>query len=46
MRAADDIVWDQCHILQSGTYHGTYTVDGRAHEVDGWIGHAITRGHP
>ncbi len=38
MRAADDIVWDQCHILQSGTYHGTYTVEGRAHEVDGWIG--------
>ncbi|MGZ6930467.1 MAG: hypothetical protein ACXVK4_08000, partial [Acidimicrobiia bacterium] len=38
MRAADDIVWDQCHILQSGTYHGTYTVDDRAHEVDGWIG--------
>ena len=38
MRAADDIVWDQCHILQSGTYHGTYTVGGRDHEVDGWIG--------
>src|SRR4051794_15120842 len=38
MRAGDDVVWDQCHILQSGTYHGTYAVDGREHEVDGWIG--------
>ncbi len=38
MRAADDVVWDQCHILQSGTYHGTYTVDGREHDVDGWVG--------
>ena len=38
MRAGDDIVWDQCHILQSGTYHGSYTVGGEAIEVDGWIG--------
>jgi hypothetical protein len=38
MRAADDVVWDQCHILQSGTYQGTYTVDGREHDVDGWVG--------
>ena len=38
MRAADDVVWDQCHILQSGTYQGTYTVDGQVHDVDGWIG--------
>ena len=38
MRAADDVVWDQCHILQSGTYTGTYTVGDTAHEVDGWIG--------
>src|SRR4051794_33661219 len=27
MRAGDDIVWDQCHILQSGTYAGAYTVN-------------------
>jgi hypothetical protein len=38
MRAADDVVWDQCHILQSGTYQGTYTVGGTVREVDGWIG--------
>jgi len=38
MRAGDDIVWDQCHILQSGTYTGSYSVAGTVHEVDGWIG--------
>ena len=37
-RAGDDVVWDQCHILQSGTYTGTYVVDGTSHEVDGWVG--------
>jgi hypothetical protein len=38
MRAADDLVWDQCHILQSGIYTGTYTVGGTVHEVDRWVG--------
>jgi hypothetical protein len=38
MRAGDDTVWDQCHILQSGTYHGTYTVGADVIDVDGWIG--------
>lgn len=38
MRAADELVWDQCHILQSGTYTGSYTVAGTVHEVDGWVG--------
>jgi hypothetical protein len=38
MRAGDDIVWDQSHIFQSGTYHGLYSVGGSAHEVDGWLG--------
>jgi hypothetical protein len=38
MRAGDDVVWDQSHILQSGVYTGTYTVGGTTHEVDGWIG--------
>lgn len=38
MRTHDEVVWDQSHILQSGTYHGTYTVDGTAREVDGWVG--------
>lgn len=38
MRAGDEIIWDQCHILQSGTYSGTYQVDGMVFEVDGWVG--------
>lgn len=38
MRAGHEVVWDQCHILQSGTYTGTYTVDGVVREVDGWVG--------
>jgi hypothetical protein len=38
MRAGEDVVWDQSHILQSGSYQGTYTVGGATHEVDGWIG--------
>jgi hypothetical protein len=31
-------IWDQCHILQSGTYHGTYTAGGATRKVDGWLG--------
>jgi hypothetical protein len=38
MRAADDVIWDQCHILQSGTYEGTYTVGGTTHDATGWWG--------
>jgi hypothetical protein len=38
MRAGDDIVWDQSHILQSGTYVGSYTAGGVTREVDGWLG--------
>ncbi len=38
MRAGDDVVWDQCHIFQSGTYTGTYTAGGTTREVDGWVG--------
>jgi hypothetical protein len=38
MRAGDDIVWDQCHIFQSGTYEGTYTARGKTVTVDGWVG--------
>ena len=38
MRAGDDVVWDQSHMLQSGTYNGTYTVGGTTREVDGWVG--------
>ena len=38
MRAGEDVIWDQCHIFQSGTYEGSYTVGGTTYEVDGWIG--------
>ena len=38
MRAADAVIWDQCHILQSGRYDGSYTVAGTTYPVDGWIG--------
>jgi hypothetical protein len=38
MRAHDAVVWDQCHILQSGTYTGTYSGSGTTYEVDGWVG--------
>ena len=38
MRAGDDVVWDQSHILQSGVYSGTYTVAGTTHAIDDWLG--------
>ena len=38
MRAGDEVVWDQSHILQSGTYTGTYTFGGTSYDVDGWVG--------
>lgn len=38
MRAGHEIIWDQSHMFQSGTYDGTYTVDGVTHEVDAWWG--------
>jgi hypothetical protein len=38
MRAGDDVVWDQSHILQSGTYTGSYTVGEVTRNVDGWLG--------
>ena len=38
MRAGDDVVWDQSHILQSGIYTGSYSVAGTSYDVDGWIG--------
>jgi hypothetical protein len=38
MRAGHELIWDQCHILQSGTYTGSYTTGGVTRAVDGWIG--------
>lgn len=38
MRAGHEVIWDQSHMFQSGTYTGTYTFQGTTHEVDGWWG--------
>ncbi|MCW2607499.1 MAG: hypothetical protein JWO60_2192 [Frankiales bacterium] len=38
LRAADGLVWDQSHVLQSGTWSGTYTAGGTTRSADGWLG--------
>lgn len=38
MWARDGAVWDQSHLVQSGTYDGTYSHGGRTHRVEGWWG--------
>ena len=38
MKAGHEIIWDQSHMLQSGTYSGTYTHQGVTYEVDDWWG--------
>jgi hypothetical protein len=38
MRAGHELIWDQSHIFQSGTYAGTLTVGGDTRDIDGWIG--------
>ena len=38
MKAGHEIVWDQSHMFQSGTYNGTYTYKGQTHNVENWWG--------
>ncbi len=38
MKAGHEIIWDQSHMIQSGTYSGTYTHQGTTHQVDDWWG--------
>jgi len=38
MKAKYEIVWDQSHMFQSGTYNGSYTHNGKTYEVDNWWG--------
>ena len=38
MKAGDEIVWDQSHLVQSGTYDGTVTHAGTTIAIDGWWG--------
>jgi hypothetical protein len=40
-RLLDDqgaLLWDQSHMIQSGTFSGTYAKDGRSGSLDGWLG--------
>jgi hypothetical protein len=38
MKRGEEIIWDQSHMIQSGTFNGTYRRDGKTFEVDSWIG--------
>ena len=38
MKAKYEIVWDQSHMFQSGTYNGSYTHNGKTYEVENWWG--------
>jgi hypothetical protein len=38
MKAGHERVWDQSHLVQSGTYNGTFTHAGKVHEVRDWWG--------
>lgn len=38
MKAGHEIIWDQSHMFQSGTYSGTYTYGGSTHAVEEWWG--------
>jgi hypothetical protein len=38
MSAADEVIWDQRHMFQSGWFTGTYTRDGITHTLDKWWG--------
>lgn len=38
MKRGDEIIWDQCHMLQSGIYNGTYSYKGETYAVDDWWG--------
>jgi len=38
MKAKHEVIWDQSHMFQSGTYNGTYTRDGKTHQINNWWG--------
>lgn len=38
MKAGHEIIWDQCHMFQSGSYSGSYTFEGKTYAVDNWWG--------
>ena len=38
MKAGHEIIWDQSHMIQSGTYSGTFTHQGTTYQIDDWWG--------
>ncbi len=38
MRAGHELIWDQSHMVQSGTYSGWYAHGGSRYEIDGFWG--------
>ena len=38
MRAGHELIWDQSHMVQSGSFSGTFTHQGTTHQVDEWWG--------
>ena len=38
MKAGDEIIWDQSHMIQSGVYNGTYSVGGETRTITDWWG--------
>ncbi len=38
MKAGQETIWDQSHMIQSGTYDGWYRHAGTTHRIDGWWG--------
>jgi hypothetical protein len=38
MKAGFELIWDQSHMFQSGTYNGTYTHQGATYTIDNWWG--------
>jgi hypothetical protein len=38
MRAGHELIWDQSHMVQSGTYRGTVRHAGTTYELDDWWG--------
>jgi hypothetical protein len=38
MKAGHEVIWDQSHMVQSGSFNGTVTVDGESVAIDNWWG--------
>ncbi|MCZ2110441.1 MAG: hypothetical protein LC118_12875 [Dehalococcoidia bacterium] len=38
MKAGHETIWDQSHMIQSGWFDGSYTVNGETRQVDHWWG--------